>query len=186
MNVKQKNLRVFEFDIDVKEDFIDYVNRNLILLKKFMLFVKGNVTGEILDFLESKSLLFIDIREKDLTTLMGSSKGIKTKVEPEIKYVKNQKLIFTKPLRSGEEVITAEDVVSFARINSGAKVKTEGNGEFFDKIDGFLEVNGEYLILKEINKGEVVFNGEVLDKKVFNGIIKRVTFVNRALEIKEL
>jgi septum site-determining protein MinC len=100
--------------------------------------------------------------------------------------VKRDKLIISKPLRSGEEIITEDDIVVFARINSGAIIKTDGNAEIFGIVDGHIEVNGDYLILKNINKGEVIFNSESLDKTIFNGIIKKITFVDGVLDIKEL
>lgn len=184
MDIRQKNLRVFEIDIVDENEFFDYINRNLVILRRYLLFIKGLVTVDVFDFLDSTGLFYIDIRDLDITSISGHTKEIK--LEPEVHYIKREKLVINKPLRSGEEIMIDDDIVIFSRINSGAVVKVNGNAEIFGIIDGYVEANGNFLILKEINKGEVVFNSESLDKKLFNGIIKKVTFVDGLLDIREL
>jgi len=85
-------------------------------------------------------------------------------------------VVVIKNLRSGEDINTDADVMITGRINSGAKVKTNGNATVLDVIDGDVEVWGDYLVVKHIGKGTVSFRGERIKKEQLNGKAKLVTF----------
>ena len=184
MIVKQKNLRVFEIDIDDEVEFFNYVNKNFIILQRFLLLLKGNITDNIIKFLNDNKILFFNINSiadtKDIFS-NGKTKSIEIKEHKSKKEAKeSKKLIFNRTIRSGEEIISNEDIVIFGRVNSGAKIITTGNVEVFGRVDG------EYIIAKNIENGDIIFNGEVIDKSIFNGSIKQISFKNGNLTIKEL
>lgn len=198
MVVKQKNLRVFEIEIDSEVEFFDYVNKNSIILQRFLLLLKGNITNNIIIFLNDNGMPFFDINNiKDTKGIFsnGKTKSVEIKEhkkeskksqDSEDKEAKSRKLIFNRTIRSGEEIISDEDIIIFGRVNSGAKIITTANVEIFGRIDGLVECGGEYLIAKKIGNGDVFFNGEVIEKSIFNGTIKQITLKNSSLTIKEL
>lgn len=99
---------------------------------------------------------------------------------------KDDRIVKNNTMRSGEDIATTADVAIFARVNSGAKIKSDGCVEIFDTIDGLVECNGPYMIIKSIDKGTVVFNGTKIDSTLFNGRLKKVSLVDGKIEIKEL
>jgi septum formation inhibitor MinC len=94
-------------------------------------------------------------------------------------------VVVVKNLRSGEDINTDADVMITGRINSGAKVKTNGNATILDVVDGDVEAWGEYLVVKSIGKGTVSFRGVRVDKELLNGKAKLVTFDGK-LSLKDI
>lgn len=97
----------------------------------------------------------------------------------------NKTLMVTKNLRSGEDINTDSDVTITGRINSGAKVKTNGNAIILDVVDGDVEVWGDYVMVKNIGKGTVSLKGVKIDKNSLNGKMKLATFDGK-LAIKDI
>ncbi len=202
MIVKQKNLRVFEIEIENEVEFVNYINKNSIILGRFLLLLRGNITDSITNFLREQDIAFFDINIIDKSSSIFNTKDksdIKAKEEiykeeirvddrkiDNIEVEEESKLIFNKTIRSGEEIVSDRDIVIFGRVNSGAKITTTASLEVFGKVDGILECMGEYLIAKEIGMGEVIFNGEMIEKSVFDGKIKKISIENSLLSIKEL
>lgn len=94
-------------------------------------------------------------------------------------------VVVTKNLRSGEAIETDSDVTVVGRINSGAKVKTSANATILEAVDGDVEVWGDYLMIRTINKGTVTFRGEQIKKESLNGKMKLVTFDGK-LSMKDI
>ncbi len=180
------------------------MDKNIILLKDYFLLIHGSLTPKMREYLEEKGTCF---KEADTCNLKLSSKLNSSqksdiieeeKPEPQevVKYVKvvskpvvieqAKTLLFQKPIRSGEEVVHDGDVTIFGRVNSAAKVLAEGNVEVYGCIDGLVQCDGEYMILKEIGKGYVVFNGDILEKESFDGKLKKVTRSDIGAVIKDI
>ncbi|HIO90606.1 MAG TPA: hypothetical protein EYG69_02425 [Campylobacterales bacterium] len=186
MKAKQKKIRVFDIIVESEENFFSYMEKNLILLKDYLLLVSGEVTPRVTDFLSSNGLCFVLVDScsiKTKTTPIPSSIESKPvaqepKTQTITEVVTKEKIVTTKvinkPVRSGAVVEYDGDIVVFGRVNSGAKIVSEANIQLFDKVDGIVEANGEFMILKSIDKGYVVFNGDILEKDDFDGSLKKV------------
>jgi len=188
MKAKQKKIRVFDIVIDSEERFFDFMDKNLILLKDYLLLVEGEVTPKIEEFLSSNGLCYVvtngcNIKKIDTpkdgetTSQLNESAKEKKSTEPQViikeqviyQDVNTQKTkVLKKPVRSGEVIEYDGDIVIFSRVNSGAKVISEGNVSIYETIDGVVEANGEFVIINSIGKGYVVFNGDILDKDNFS------------------
>ena len=202
MVVKQKNLRVFEIEIEDEVEFLNYINKNSIILEKFLLLLRGDITDSIINSLREKDVIFFNVNDISKNSSIYKSEKIveeqeelidkeivkfdDKEVNKNIEIEESSKLIFNKTIRSGEEIVSDKDIVIFGRVNSGAKITTTANLEVFGKVDGILECMGEYLIAKEIGMGEVIFNGEMIENSVFDGKIKKISIENSLLSIKEL
>jgi len=202
MRVKYKNIRVFDIEIENDEKFFSYFEQNGLLLKEHLLMLKGNVSDKITNFLDKNDICYYDTTKCKLKNLLNKSnkeieKGKKSlnKVqffneskEEESLEKRNKTVVFNRPIRSGEEIVSKSDIIIFGRVNSGSKIKAYGNIEVFGEIDSLIECEGEFMLLRKISLGNVIFNGEVLDKKLFADMskIKKVTYYNGKIEIKDL
>ena len=198
MKVKFRNIRVFEVLIDDEKKFFEHFEKNRILLKDYILFLRGNVTSKITSFLERNDICFYEVEHCKLKNLLNKSNKEIQKSKESLKEVKlnntneekistEKTLVFNRPIRSGEEIVTKGDVVIFGRVNSGSKIKAEGNVEIFGDIDAMIECEGDFMILRKIGLGNVIFNGEILDRDLFKSdSVKKVTIKNGKIEIKDI
>lgn len=162
MLVKQKNLRVFYIEITDKQTFLEYYNKNRIILKEFFLLIKGKVDEQIVDTLNGDGVCFKDIN--DCNIKLGSVKKEvvleeekpkpkeKTLFEEEkLDVEKSYAKTFHRPIRSGEEITEEIPVSVFGRINSGAKLFCSQNVSIYGEVDGLVQCDGEYLIISGIS-----------------------------------
>ncbi len=196
MKAKQKNLRIFDIEITNDKEFFDYMNKNLILLKDFFLLLNGEVSDPIISYLNDNNLCFkiskecnIKVQSKQNSinnrAIMPKNEQQTTLTAPLQQEVIKTRLV-EKPIRSGEEIIHEGDVTIFGRVNSAARVIAEGNVEIYGLIDGLVQCDGDYMIIKDIGKGHVIFNGDILNSDDFDGNLKKVTkSVNGAI-IKDI
>jgi len=205
MKVKQKKIRVFDIVVDKEAKFFEFMEKNLLLIKDYLLLVEGEVTPKIKEFLETNGLCFVlsngcNIKKIDSAE---TSKNVKPKEEQKVETVQPQVIIqeqavchdslsqktkvLNKPVRSGEVIEHDGDVVIFSRVNSGAKVISEGNITVFETIDGVIEANGDFIIVNSVGKGYVVFNGDILDKDNFSdGKMKKVIKTTGGYKVEDL
>ena len=192
MKVKQQTLKGFECEIDDAQAFKDYYTKNAPLMQGHLLILKGNVSNEIKVFLDTQKSAYIDANEKTLSTRKKRSTAvlepaeIETSVKIEENEVQPKSRIYHRTIRSGEEICIDDNLVFTGRINSGALIESSRSIEVFGIIDGLVRSDGEYLLLKNIGKGTVVFHGEELEKSQFNGQLKLIEYKNSQIVIKEV
>ncbi len=180
MQIKQKNLRVFHAIVDDEKSFIEFLDKNAPLLREFFLLMEGKISNEILLHVKSLGICAKDI--SGCTLKLSSVKNFSfqepkrvqadfeemkeiSKSEKKSKNRKEKIKIFNRPIRSGEEIKEDVSVVVFGRINSGAKLFCDENVTIYGIIDGFVQCDGEFVILKGISsKGVLVFNGEIINR----------------------
>ncbi len=199
MKAKQKNLRIFEIEITDDASFFTYMEKNKILLKDFFLLIHGHISDDVVKYLDEEGFCYK--LAKDCAIKTGSRQTTSEKsaiieqestrqAQPAAKHtvVKEtiKTLVIQQPIRSGVEVDHAGDVTIFGRVNSAAKVIAEGNVEVYGVIDGLVQCDGEYMIVKEVGKGHIIFNGEILDREHFDNKVKKITYGKEGVEIKDL
>ncbi len=193
MKAKQKNIRIFELLIESEAEFITYMEKNLILLREYLLLLYGEVTPRVTDYLDEHHCCYKNMNgcnikfrssskssKESALVLENIKKGLVKQHLHQEEHKKDQdhspektKVLFT-PVRSGVELCYEGDITIFSRVNSASKVISEGNVEIYGKIDGVVECNGEYMIAKEIGKGFIIFNGDILEKEHFDGTLKKI------------
>ncbi|RUM67454.1 MAG: hypothetical protein DSZ06_01150 [Sulfurospirillum sp.] len=196
MNVKQKNLRVFELFIENEEDFFPYMEKNLPLLVNYLLLIKGDeLTPKMREYLEDNGCCFKETQKCNLNLQTKEPKEEKPSQKIEVVYYKEEEsegktkqdtMALYTPIRSGSIIESDKDITIFGRVNSGAKVICGGNLTIFGTIDGVVECEGEYMVLKDIGKGFAIFNGDILEKEEINGSLKRVRYLDGELNIEEI
>jgi len=193
MKVKQQTLKGFECEVESTEDFVQYYTKNAPLMQGHLLILQGDVTAEIKAFLDEKNTPYVDGNETPLQTRKKRSTAVLDTVEITAPVVKKSSakaeavsMVFHRTIRSGEAIHIDENLIFFGRINSGALVETTKSVQSFGIIDGIIRSEGEFLIIKNIGLGSVVFHGEELDKTSFSGQLKLVEYKNSAIEIKDI
>lgn len=208
VKAKQKTLRIFDISIENEADFFPYMDKNLILLKEYFLVLSGDVTPKVTQYLDSHSICFMTADDCKLKINTKTNNATKSDIMSENKHVERKNvdtntinsqtedkisqsevvktLFLEKPVRSGEEIIHAGDVTIFGRVNSAAKVIAEGNVEVYGVIDGLVQCDGEYMIVKELGNGHIIFNGDILDREQFDGSLKKITHDSSGVIIKDV
>lgn len=208
IKAKQKTVRIFDINIENEKDFFPYMEKNLVLLKEYILVINGDVTPEITNYLESHNICFIiseycnlkikskpdkeatsDIIAKDGSGIANNvnQNTINSQAEDIIQNIpKIKTVLLERPVRSGEEIIHEGDVTIFGRVNSASKVIAEGNVEVYGLIDGLIQCDGSYMVIKDIGKGHVIFNGDILEKEEFDGNLKKVIYTPLGVMIKDI
>ena len=195
MKAKQKNLRIFELEVEGEEEFVTYMDKNIQLLKDYLLLIKGKLTPKMKELLEENDCCYkeidsckVNLRTKDTPQQKPQEKiEIVHYVDASDEEVKSSNtLVFYTPIRSGTVIENDDDVTIFNRVNSGAKVICSGNLSVFGPIDGVVECDGKYMILKEIGKGYAIFNGDIIDKELLDGSLKKIKSTEDGLLIEDL
>ncbi len=193
MKVKQQTFKGFECEIHSADDFIQYFLKNAPLMQGHLLILQGDVSSEVKTFLDEKGVAYVDgnksplqTRKKRSTAVLEETVACEKLVEKRVKKKTGVSMVFHRTIRSGEAIHIDDNLIFFGRINSGALIETTGSLQSFGIIDGIIRSEGEFLIIKEIGLGSVLFHGEELDKALFNGQIKLVEYKNSAIEIKDI
>ncbi|PAF49098.1 hypothetical protein BKH41_03135 [Helicobacter sp. 12S02232-10] len=167
IKTRQKNIRVFELEGGVTSEYIDFVTKNFVLLKDYLLVFKNRVEPALLQTLDKLKIVYVvsenELRGKEF------SKISPTDVKTEIRY---------KSIRSGEEIESLGNLVILGNVNNGARIVSEGTVSIFGKCEGIVVCGGEYLILKTLCSNHIVFKGEILNQE----IVKRISS-NHSLKI---
>lgn len=193
MKAKQKNVRVFELEIESENQFFAFFEKNGIILKEYLLLLKSGATEAIKSYLLENGFTFLDLKDSTIKIDNKETKRVKEEITQDSAKEKSnenkikESLVISKTIRSGEEIEHDADIIIFGRINSGAKIIGHKNVLVFNECNGLIECNGEFMLLKKINNGSVIFNGELLDNRLFeSNNLKKVFIKDGVLEIKEI
>lgn len=193
MIVKQKNLRVFHITVSSKEDFLDYLKKNKILLMEFFLLIDGEVDESIEKILENEGMCY-----KNISTCKLKLSSVKKELAPlapkqveqkemilEEPISKDKLKIYERPIRSGEEINEELPVVVFGRINSGANLFCTQSVSIYGIIDGLVQCDGEYIVLHGLSqRGNLIFNGEIIERELLqDNVLQKITLKNNTIDI---
>lgn len=173
------------------------------LSNSFCAFVAPDCLGDIKKQpARVKTSLFDEEPDAELARVINKQPDIKTQIANDIEKIEqesktqvetvivekpqSQRLIINRVLRSGENIQNNGDVVVFGRVNSGAKIISSGAVEIFEEIDGLVECEGDYMIIRSIGKGSVVFKNETVKKESLIYDLNRLYFENAKLQIKKV
>ncbi|MGP1450893.1 MAG: septum site-determining protein MinC [Wolinella sp.] len=200
VKARQKTIRIFDFEPTSQEELRVYIEKNAILLRRYLLIFKDKLNSEMRELLHANELNFADsstilsiekysyeAKNPSIQELESQSLAPNTQTKQEQKTQNSPAtLVLQRTIRSGEEIVSDGDITLFGRINSGAIVRASGNVTIFGEINGVVECDGEYMILSKIAQGSVLFGGEILDNSKFDGTLKHIHLHNGIVQIKEL
>ncbi len=189
IKAKQKNLRVFEIEIDSKDEFFAYMEKNYILLKEYLLVLRGSVDSEVEEYLRVRAIGFYNASLKPLNKLSSTNIDIEYKNSEESEEVEERgrgDVCFFRTIRSGEEIEENGSVSIFGRVNSGSRIFSKGNISIFGEVDGVVESEGDFMVIQKIGSGHVVFKGEILDNDKIVGGMKKIYLKNEIIIIEDV
>jgi len=210
MQIKQRNLRVFHAVVDDEKAFLEFLEKNTPLLREFFLLIEGEVTKGIVLYLQEAGICFRDISNCNLKLSSPKrDKDDREKIRPkqesllpkEEKKVTKEEIIeskepekeaglevFNRPIRSGEELHLDSDCVIFGRVNSGAKLFCEKSLTLYGIIDGFVQCDGEFIILRGISpKGVLLFGGELVSSNLLESDkLQKITSLGKEIKVEEI
>lgn len=195
VEARQRSLRSFIFVTGQEEETIAYIQKHFILIKDFLLVFAYPITNKLLEFLQSQDLTFIEQKnsQKILSKLPETQKPQETSIKTESTQIlpkdnqpTNQTLILHRTIRSGEEIITKGDITIFGRVNSGAMIHAQGNVQIFGEIGGNVFCNGNYMILGPIKEGNILFDGEIIEKDKLLQNYQKIYKKNNEIIIEDL
>jgi len=162
MLVNQFNIKVFEIEIEDEKSFLDFIEKNSVILSSYLLSLRGNISTTIEKSLERYSLAYI------------KNMPIKKRSGVAAQFTKSSTIkIIDTIVRSGQEIEYDGDILCLKRVNSGAKIKCNGNFIALESVDALIECNGEFMLLAIGKSANIYFNGVNItenldDKKLYS------------------
>jgi len=185
MIVKQKNVRVFEITTENYERFVKFIDSKFLLLRRYLLLIKT----ENLQIKNYSKLAELEVRfvkaefqassekiELESEKKEGQEKQNVTVNQEKIEKIFEKTEIYDRIIRGGEEIKSENRLIFLKRINAGAIIYSSKSIEIYAEIEGKVETDGDFMIIKKIGGGLVIFKGteiENIDKLSFidkNGI----------------
>lgn len=175
MKSNQYSMKVFETTIDDDNKFISFMSTNYELFKNHLILIQGNISKNILDYLNDQSLKYINNFELPRVKKI-EAKYIKPQEVKEIK--KDHFKIVTAPLRSGQIVKYNGDVLIFDRVNSGSKIITTGNIIALNIVNGDIDSTGDFIIIPDTNQSNIVFHGIKIDNGLLKDKLNKIEYIS--------
>lgn len=164
VKVKQYSIKACELTIESEPAFLAFAQKNLVLLQRYLLVIKGAMTPAIEAYLHDNRLSYTT----DLNISNASSHEHLQK--------QSDLQIIDQIVRSGQEINVASDLLVLNRVNSGARIRAEGNLIITDVVDGLIECNGEFMLIKTSPKALVVFNGATIEGSMLHNKFHKIRF----------
>ncbi len=198
MQSKQYSVKVYECSVDDEEEFISFFDTNYTLFKDHLILINGEVSSTIRDYLNSKSLIFlnnvtlpkgrtrkaleeelsIERRERDIDKIMA-----KIELEKLSNRLQNNLTVLDEMVRSGRELAVDGDLLLLNRVNSGAVIHTTGNLIVTQLVEGAIRCDGNFMILTTSYKANVIFHDVEVDNKFLADRLCRVELKNKEIVI---
>lgn len=177
MKTRQHNQRVIVLDEQNEDDIIKFLHKNALLLMRFVINFKSPISQNLQSTLKELNLCYFVgvIESKPTQSEQEKIENLNTDSKKEILEAKSSQDDLEKPkscasstkiihkVRSGEEITHNGSLHILGDITSGARVSASGSVTIFGDCYGVLEVKGEFLILRKLHSGYIVFDDEKLN-----------------------
>jgi septum site-determining protein MinC len=164
VKVKQYSVRVFELTIDSEKTFLAFMDKNIVMLKHYLIYLKGEITPVIEEYLISNEVTY--------TTHLS----VADNKHQELVLKQSDLKIIDEIVRSGQEIKVESDLLVLNRVNSGAKLYVEGNLIVTGTVDGMIFCNGDFMLVKTSPKAMIVFNGAEIDGSLLENRFNKIIF----------
>jgi len=179
----QYSIKVFEATIEDENKFLAFIDANYELFKHHLLCFQGDIPQRVQQYLEKKSLKYINNFD------FPKAKKIKDNfIMPhhEEQKCKESCKVISEPLRSGQYVEHAGDVVVAERINSGAKVVAKGNVIALNVVNGDISSMGDFILVGDTQKSNILFHGVKIDNTLLENRLNKIEFIDNEIVIKAI
>lgn len=201
-NIDQKNIRVFHVleNNNNDDELMQFITKNLPILQGYLL-VFDNLSNDLKDFLDSNDIDYIKHKHLRLNTKSPKIDIKNINANKENHIIKNpvdadmidstrdlalKTKFIKKVIRSGENIVNKGDISIFNRVNSASKIISDNNIFIFGECEGDVECNGDFLVLSKINKGKIVFQGEIITSNMLKYKLNLIFKEDNKLNIKDI
>ncbi len=198
MKGKQFSVKVYETTVEDEDKFISFFDSNYIFFKDRLIVIQGELSDNIREYLKSKSLLYVNNIElptsrsrQDMQIELEDKKAKELKKQEMIAKefnklsdrLDNNLKVQDSMVRSGQELIIDGDLLLLNRVNSGAKVKTSGNLIITQVVEGSISCDGNFMMLSNSPKANIIFNGVEVDNELLEEKLNRIELVDDKIRI---
>ncbi len=198
IKTRQKNFRAFIFTEGEAEETLEYIEKNLGLLRNLLLvfaYPIGDEKSALHEYLMAKGLNFIESHNMHLGFEQNAQNSESPRGDQAQKQEENSKkdstnaqktLVLHRMVRSGEEIVAMGDLTIFGRINSGAVIQCAGNVQIFGAVNGNIFCDGDYMILGSVKEGNILFQGEIVERELFKYPYQKIYRTQNSIVVEEL
>jgi len=194
----QYSVKVYETTIDDEKKFMAFFDANYTLFKDHLIVIQGNLSENIKQYLEEKSLIYLQnitlpkkrtrkALEKELEEQKAQLERKQQMIESELyrlsDRLQNNLTVLDHIIRSGQDLKIEGDLLLLNRINSGATVTTTGNLIVTQVVEGAIRCHGNFMMLTASPKANIIFHGVEVDNSFLEDRLNRVELKNNKIVI---
>ena len=198
MQSNQYSVKVYETTIDDEKKFMAFFDANYTLFKDHLIVIQGNLSENIKQYLEEKSLIYLQnitlpkkrtrkALEKELEEQKAQLERKQQMIESELyrlsDRLQNNLTVLDHIIRSGQDLKIEGDLLLLNRINSGATVTTTGNLIVTQVVEGAIRCHGNFMMLTASPKANIIFHGVEVDNSFLEDRLNRVELKNNKIVI---
>jgi len=179
----QYSIKVFETKIEEEDKFISFIETNYALFKNHLILIQGDISQNITRFLDKLGLKYINN--------ISLPKGKKTHdnfvvIEDKPKVQKYRLKIINEALRSGQIIEYEGDILITDRINSGAKIVSNGNIIALNIVNGDIYCNADYIIMPQSQKANIVIAGHKINNLTLQHKLNKIEIINGVVTVTSI
>jgi len=186
---KQYSVKVYETTVEDEDKFISFFNNNYILFKDRLIVINGELSDRIREYLQSKSLVFINnielpiSRNRQELALEEERVRLEEKRRQELikdelcrlsDRIHNNLKVLDGIVRSGQELQIDGDLLLLNRVNSGATINITGNLIITQVVEGSIRCDGNFMMLSNSPKANIIFHGVQVDNNLLEEKLNRI------------
>lgn len=198
MRTKQYSVKVCEIALTNEDEFISFFDINHVLFKDYLIVIIGEVNQRIKTYLNEKNINFlVNVTLPKSLSKMTAEKVIQEQIEmhenkekkitEELSQLSNRLQnnlkIRDTLVRSGQELNIKGDLLLLNRVNSGAKIIIDGNLIITQIVDGLIQCNGNFMILKASKKANIIFHNVEIENESLDENLNKLEFINNEIFI---
>ncbi len=194
MRNKQYSVKVFETTLTDDNQFISFFNTNYKLFKDYLIVIHGDLSPQILAFLQEKKLHYLNNAilpknqgRKALEEQIAVQQEQTQQVEQELlklsDRLQNNLTVKDTLIRSGHDIKVDGDLLLLNRVNSGATLHVEGNLIVTQLVEGAIRCYGNFMMLKASPKANIVFHDVIVDNVLLKERLNRVELKDNEIRI---
>jgi len=180
----QYSVKVFETQIEDDDDkFISFIKTNYELFKNHLILIQGDMSQDISEFLDELGLKYLN------NISLPKGKKIQDNfivIEDKPKIKKHRLKIINEALRSGQIIEYEGDILITDRINSGAKIVSNGNIIALNIVNGDIYCNGDYIIMPQSQKANIVIAGHKINNLTLQHKLNKIEIINGVVTVTSI
>ena len=184
MQSSQYSVKVFETQIEDDDDkFISFIKTNYELFKNHLILIQGDMSQDISEFLDELGLKYLN------NISLPKGKKIQDNfivIEDKPKIKKHRLKIINEALRSGQIIEYEGDILITDRINSGAKIVSNGNIIALNIVNGDIYCNGDYIIMPQSQKANIVIAGHKINNLTLQHKLNKIEIINGVVTVTSI